>query len=99
MVREMGAEDNLSDLKEFLRKDTEEAIARHADFFDQLGSVTKIYSYGFSFSDADRIYLHAIEEHINPKQTMWYLNDYDKDNAEYRKLLTKRGYTVDIAAW
>lgn len=99
MVREMGAEDNLSDLKEFLCKDTEHAIARHADFFNQLGSVRNIYSYGFSFSDADRIYLDTIEEYVKPVQTTWYLNDYDKDNAEYRKLLTIRGYTVDVASW
>ena len=99
MAREMGAEDNLSDLKEFLRKDTENAIARHADFFNQLGSVRNIYSYGFSFSDADRIYLDTIKEHVKPAHTTWYLNDCDKDNAEYRKLLTIRGYTIDVASW
>lgn len=87
-----GADYNFSYLKEILRKDTAEAIHKNQDFFDSLAGVTEIYSYGFSFSDADMIYVDKIISKLNIGDLTWHLNRYvlDKEKEDVRKEIEER---------
>lgn len=89
-----GVED-IDNIQRFLHKDTQAAILRNSKFFNNLDSVTDIYSYGFSFSEPDQEYLDEIGRHIDPKKTAWHLNKYDSTNDKYISLLKERGYIVD----
>lgn len=71
----LGAEVALGQLKRSLRKDTTKALYDNKAFFDGLKDVTEIYSYGFSFSDVDMIYIETIRNIICPG-TIWFLNSY-----------------------
>ena len=73
----MGAESNLSFLKDALYKDTEDAWSRHADFFDRIGTdLTDIHSFGFSFSDVDFYYVQRLAEKVDVAKVTWYINQY-----------------------
>ncbi|XCP87104.1 AbiH family protein [Roseburia hominis] len=87
-------------LKRYLQKDTQQAIMEHGDFFCRPDQVKAVYSYGFSFSDADMVYLDEIEKHSNPGDVTWYLNRWDVgENPGFKTLLEERGYQVEIAEW
>lgn len=75
-----GPEGNISELYDALRKDTEQVIRNNSNFFKKqtLESVSNIYSYGFSFSDVDQIYITEICEYIK-NNVIWFLNNYDKE--------------------
>lgn len=58
MISYIGAENALREIHEALRKDTIGAIKRNINFFDNIDdSIDKIFSFGFSFSEVDLIYL------------------------------------------
>ena len=81
-----GAEEYMEKLQNSLKKDTKQAIEKHKHFFDKLSGVERIYSYGFSFSDVDLVYIKEICKCINTKEVIWYLNSYDgKRNSEFKK--------------
>lgn len=68
----------LYDIHDMLRKDTSKIIAKNSSFFNNLSDIKKIYSYGFSYSDIDSIYIETIIKNIkNNKDIIWYLNDYN----------------------
>ena len=93
----MGTETAFDDLKRLLRKDTGKALENHMDFFRNLSDVDEIYSYGFSFSEVDRIYLEHICKYVDPANTVWYLGEYDwKEKPQYKELLEKYGFTVKL---
>ncbi|KYG33443.1 bacteriophage abortive infection AbiH family protein [Priestia endophytica] len=75
--RYTGAEHDLMNLHDALRKDTKAIIEKERDFFDSLQNIDRIYSYGFSFSKVDLPYIKEICNHIDTKKITWYLNDYD----------------------
>ena len=52
----------IGDLHRKLRKNTYEVIEKNNSFFEELkfSNITKIYSYGFSFSDVDLPYIKHI---------------------------------------
>ena len=77
--------------------DTGKALENHMDFFRNLSDVDEIYSYGFSFSEVDRIYLEHICKYVDPANTVWYLGEYDwKEKPQYKELLEKYGFTVKL---
>lgn len=94
-IQYMGIEDAYNGLKRDLRKNTQQAISDNLDFFKKLGKVKRIYSYGFSFSDVDMIYLKEICENVNPKKITWYFNKFDWDNnRDYVEKVAALGFKV-----
>lgn len=91
----IGAENALDQIQASLRKNTSRAIEQHKGFFDSIDSkVDKVYSFGFSFSEVDAIYIEQICSRLTNPNTVWYLNDYDDKNkrCEYIRILSKYGY-------
>lgn len=90
-----GAEDFLDSLKEFFLKDTSDVLENNKSFFENLRNVNKIYSYGFSFSDVDMVYVKEICKHINPDSVYWYFNKYDiNHNRENVEKIKRLGFKV-----
>jgi len=90
-----GSEDSLQKIQSDLRKDTASALNEHSDFFDMLSSsVDRIYSYGFSFSDVDKIYIQEICHRISTDNVVWYLNDFDcsTQRKRYKKVIMDCGF-------
>lgn len=92
----LGMYDSLAKLKRILYKDTEKALFDKTEFFKGLTGVNEVYSYGFSFSDVDMIYIDTISKYIITKDTIWYLNSYDKDKIQYKEKLKQYGFNVKI---
>ncbi|MEM5592816.1 bacteriophage abortive infection AbiH family protein [Niallia circulans] len=90
----VGAEYNLTEIHESLRKDTYGTIQRHKDLFERISDVNKIYSYGFSFSDVDLPYVTEICKNIDTENVIWYLNSYgeDSDRDIYKEKIRKCGF-------
>ncbi|CAM3088351.1 bacteriophage abortive infection AbiH family protein [Sporolactobacillus spathodeae] len=102
----IGAEHALNYIRKSLKKDCQSACMRNKDFFDvlKMHPVNKIYSYGFSFSDVDKIYLRKIFNciviDVPLGQLTWYFNDYDKNNFEgYKKILINCGFDGQFATF
>lgn len=51
-----------------VKKDTEHAMERHSVFFSKLSDVKEIYSYGFSFSEVDMVYIDRISRIVDPSK-------------------------------
>ncbi|TKI48248.1 bacteriophage abortive infection AbiH family protein [Lysinibacillus tabacifolii] len=81
MQSHIGSESSLTEIDNQLRKQTQVALENNLVFFEQIESenINEIYSYGFSFSDVDAIYMEEIFRRINTENVIWYLNDYDKE--------------------
>lgn len=84
-----GAQDSLENLFFSLKKDTENAYNKNKSFFEniKISAIEKpltIYSYGFSFSLADRYYLKKICDIIDTSKICFYMNNYD--SPERRKM-------------
>ena len=78
-----------------LRKSTWCAINQNKELFERIKSVSEIYTYGFSFSDVDMVYIDKISKEVDPTQVTWYFNTYDTDNnPNYIKLIKKRGFKI-----
>ncbi len=67
-------------------------------FFRKLSNVKKIYSYGFSFSEVDMVYIKEISRILDAKRVRWYFNQYDwinnKENIEKVKRL---GFKIRVS--
>jgi len=92
----IGAEDGLSEINRQLRKKVEKALENNLYFFNELqgASIEEIYSYGFSFSKVDTIYLKEICNRINTENITWYFNDYKEkeEHPKFKDVLRKCGY-------
>lgn len=91
----IGAENALDQIQASLRKDTGSAVDRHKEFFDSINSnVDKVYSFGFSFSEVDSVYIEQICRRLTNPNVVWYLNDYDNKvkRYEYMRSISKCGY-------
>ena len=90
-----GVEVFFEEMHEKLRKDTTKVLKNHNAFFKTFDpSINKIFSYGFSFSKVDEIYIREICKQLLTERVIWYLNDYD-DNAvrlEFQNIITKCGF-------
>ena len=90
-----GVEVFFEEMHERLRKDTDKALKKHGAFFNTLSpSISKIFSYGFSFSEVDEVYIYEICKQLCTKKVIWYLNDYDDIDTRliFRNIITKCGF-------
>jgi hypothetical protein len=95
MNRHIGAEDYLQDMQRQLRKDTTGAIKRNQPFFNSItNSVNKIYSFGFSFSKVDEVYMEEICRKLSTDNVTWFLNDFDDlaKRKEYKEIIKSCGF-------
>lgn len=101
MGRYTGAENALQQIQVSLRKDTAKAIINNQDFFKRLLSIDKIYSYGFSFSGVDQIYIKEICKRLPTAEITWYLNDYDSQNQreKYKKVIWSCGFKGQFSTY
>lgn len=71
---------------ESLRKDTDKAYNRYEKFFDKLGCIDAIYSYGFSYGNADDYYIDKIISILNnrddAKEVVWYVHNYNEESTK-----------------
>lgn len=90
-----GTEDSFQEIHDKLKKDTKSALEHHKEFFQSLSSsINKIYSYGFSFSKVDEIYIRELCSRLNTSIIIWYLNGYDDENVrnDYKDIIRKCGF-------
>ncbi|ERJ12737.1 bacteriophage abortive infection AbiH family protein [Haloplasma contractile] len=74
----IGFDIPLEDLHNTLRKDTKKIIYENIIYFrNLLRDINEIYSFGFSFSNVDLIYIKEICECVDTSRIKWYLNDFD----------------------
>lgn len=99
----IGADWELNNLQRELRKNTGEAYRKNIPFFKKIEETAnegnfEIYSFGFSFSEVDTIYLRKIFRHINTKDVVFHLNDYETKGIqdEYIKVLRNCGFEGKI---
>ena len=98
-----GAELELNQLQYSLRKNTDEAYIKNAQFFKKIEEAANkgdfaIYSFGFSFSEVDTIYLRKIFRRIDTKDVIFHLNDFEskEKQAEYISVLNDCGFKGEI---
>jgi len=93
----------LNDLLLSFRKDTVTPIKKYSDSFKKLdGNIDKVYSYGFSYSKVDSIYIKTIIKRIATNAT-WYFTDYesfDKEALRIKKIKLRRyGFKGDFGIY
>ena len=72
----------LDDMVMSFKKNSTTQMKKHLGFFKKLNSsVNQIYSYGFSYSKVDSIYIKEIIKQISPTAT-WYFTKFDAQNKE-----------------
>ncbi len=100
MSRNIGSENSLSELDNFLRKDTKQALKEHKNFFDGIDDTIKeVYSIGFSFADVDLIYIKEICRKLSA-DVVWHLNDYNSsDISLFQKKLKECGFKGRFATF
>lgn len=77
MSKNIGSENSLSELDNFLKKDTNQALIEHKYFLDDIDDrIKEVYSIGFSFSDVDLIYIKEICRNLSA-DVVWHLNDFN----------------------
>ena len=73
------------------------AVVDNINFFRKLSGVKKIYSYGFSFSDVDMIYLEELSRYVDVKKVRWYFNQFDwKNNIQNVEKVKHLGFKVRV---
>lgn len=93
----------LDDMLLSFRKDTDSPLKKYNDFFRRLNkSVDKVYSYGFSYSKVDSVYIKKIISKISDKAT-WYFTDYEANNKKLIRIkkikLRKYGFKGDFGVF
>ena len=87
----IGCEDGLEQLHRIFRKDTEGALRVHQPFFRSLtADISGIYSYGFSFSKVDEIYIREICAKLDTSDMIWYLNSHNPSEHDTFKDTIRR---------
>jgi hypothetical protein len=79
MSNHIGSENYLTQLDDALRKNTMEALAGNNVFFEQITpDVKHVFSYGFSYSEVDMIYIRDIVRRMDSENVVWNL--YKRNN-------------------
>lgn len=92
LVNYTGSEYYMSELQHELKKDTSKVIQQHKEYFKTLGLVDEIYSFGFSFSEVDLVYIEEICRSSTENIT-WYLNEFDRPKfKEYEDKIRRCGF-------
>ncbi len=101
-----GAETFLNRLKRGLFKDTNQAYLDNINFFKTIEQIAKkeqvnIYSYGFSFSNVDRLYIQKICEIVKNPNSIFYLYDYDnkEQRAKFTNIIEDCGFKGLISSF
>lgn len=95
MVRNVGSEDALQYMQRKMRKDTAKALKENQHFFKSISKlINKIYSYGFSFSEVNELYIQELCRILPTANITWYLNDFDDDSKhdEYKQVISSCGF-------
>ncbi|PFZ06587.1 hypothetical protein COL63_27455 [Bacillus pseudomycoides] len=89
-----GTEWELSKIHDSLRKDTRKIIEQKQAFFNDLTSIEKIYSYGFSFSSVDLPYIEEICNKLDTTNIIWFLHDFSSEEVRdgYKKIIRQCGF-------
>lgn len=98
----IGSGDTLCALDEQLRKKTEDALIDNQWFFNSIDhEVSEIYSFGFSFSDVDLVYLKEILGRLDTKNLTWHLNDYSYPTEinRYKNIITNCGFEGEFSTY
>ena len=83
----------LDDMLMSLKKDTFSQLRKYSDEFNKLHMVDKVYSYGFSFSKVDSVYIKRIIQNISPNTTWFFTKFESEDTSQIRiKKLKLRRY-------
>ncbi|MGG2113412.1 bacteriophage abortive infection AbiH family protein [Lysinibacillus pakistanensis] len=102
LEKHVGSENSISEIYENLRKKTELALESKINFFDRLSDsdIKEIYSYGFSFSEVDMLYLKEICKQVDTRKIVWYFNDFDQSShSDYIKTLVECGFKGDFSTF
>lgn len=84
--RYIGSEGSIEFIQDVLRKDTEGALKKHKAFFQKLSSgLSAVYSYGFSFSGVDEVYIKEICRVVPTESVTWYLLNYPEKEQKRRE--------------
>ena len=72
----------LDDFLIFYKKDTERQMKKYKDFFKRLDcSIDKVYSYGFSYSTVDNVYIKEVIKNISDSAT-WYFTTHEASDKK-----------------
>lgn len=99
MNKNIGSEAPLQEIQDALRKNTKKAIKDNEKFFSSLSEdIDKIYSYGFSFGDVDKIYIEEICNRLKTEKITWYFNDFDDldKRKEYEQIIRFCGFKGEV---
>jgi len=91
----IGSENNINRMHLSLRKDTNAQISKHINYFEALPkTIREIYSFGFSFSEVDMIYIKEICENLTTENMTWYLHSYNskEERSSFSKAIQSCGY-------
>ena len=86
-----------SDLEDFilgLKKDTKAQFNKYITFFNRLNkNINEVYSFGFSYSKIDNLYIKEIISRISQDAT-WYFTEYENSKKEEirKKKIKLRNY-------
>lgn len=92
-----GAAAVLENIHEILYKDVRANILRNVKQWENLKEVTSIYTYGFSYGYADRLYIQKIIKSC-PNCKEWYIEGYPKvdEIEEYMNRVIDMGFNGRI---
>lgn len=85
-----------------LRKPTENIIKDNTDFFERLSvaEIQNIYSWGFSFSQVDIIYIQEICQRIDTRSAVWHLHNHDESKiSEFTSILRACRFNGEITVF
>jgi len=93
----------LDDLLNSFKKDTSKQMKKYSDFFKRLdGNIDKVYSYGFSYSAVDSVYIKAIVKRIS-QSAVWFFTEHeanDKEGLRIKKIKLRRyGFQGDFGIY
>lgn len=89
------ASEEEQNVHKIFRKNTADIAEEHNGFFEELPKqqIKKIYSFGFSFSEVDQIYLRIIFEKLDTSNITWLFNSHKKESIEnYKGILKECGF-------
>lgn len=78
----IGTENYLNQLHTYLKKDTKAIIMRNENLFQSFAQINEIYSYGFSFSDVDMVYIKEICNSLLNDNVVWYIHRYNSSKFD-----------------
>lgn len=93
----------LDDMIMSFKKDTTSPLRKYNNFFKKLdASINQIYSYGFSYSKVDGIYIKEIIKRINCDAT-WFFTEFEAQDREAMRIkkirLRNYGFKGDFALY